>query len=265
MKKTILFFAILLAFVTVAYADCGQITKCMNAEEEPFCTPSDSTCTYVDECGVTETVDTDSDGFTDSCDAFPGTVLEVTNMDADGLGTNYDCDDFDPTVVGECDSDGDGDTNQEEFENETDPNDSNDPGDHGRASSSGSRSKCLASWDCTEWSECVDGTRERACRQTNDCEYTYNRPAEKDACPQYLVLSKKVEAAAPEENVPEPVLVITQPGEETNETKEPGAGNQITGNVVFGPGGMLKPWWLIVIAGIIVALFFYKKGKKKEE
>lgn len=41
---------------------------------------------------------------------------------------------------------------------------------------------CTENWDCTAWSECVNGVQTRTCTDLNDCGTTQNKPAESQSC-----------------------------------------------------------------------------------
>jgi len=41
---------------------------------------------------------------------------------------------------------------------------------------------CDVNWKCSAWSQCVDGVRTRNCYDSNNCDYSYNKPMEKTGC-----------------------------------------------------------------------------------
>ncbi len=41
---------------------------------------------------------------------------------------------------------------------------------------------CIPNWNCTDWSDCVNGTETRTCSDVNDCGTDENKPEESDAC-----------------------------------------------------------------------------------
>lgn len=65
---------------------------CYNQNDLPFCSKDDPTCEQVGD------VDTDGDGWTNSCDAFPENKYFWVDYDGDNIGWGtdvYDCDDLD--------------------------------------------------------------------------------------------------------------------------------------------------------------------------
>jgi len=42
--------------------------------------------------------------------------------------------------------------------------------------------KCVENWQCTEWSDCVNGTQIRTCNDINNCNTTENKPLENQSC-----------------------------------------------------------------------------------
>lgn len=87
---------ILAITITAALADEGCTEACYN-EGHPYCSPSDETCEFVgSDCSVE--ADSDADGWTDTCDAFPLDDSEWVDLDGDESGHNNDCNDFDSTI-----------------------------------------------------------------------------------------------------------------------------------------------------------------------
>jgi len=41
---------------------------------------------------------------------------------------------------------------------------------------------CDVNWECSGWGVCVDGTMTRKCYDTNNCQYSYNKPIERTGC-----------------------------------------------------------------------------------
>jgi hypothetical protein len=46
----------------------------------------------------------------------------------------------------------------------------------------GTGTTCEESWDCTEWSSCINGTQTRTCTDLNKCNTTELKPAESKSC-----------------------------------------------------------------------------------
>jgi len=42
--------------------------------------------------------------------------------------------------------------------------------------------ECLEKWSCTDWGPCTNGKQTRMCMDVNDCNTTYNKPSEEQAC-----------------------------------------------------------------------------------
>ncbi len=42
--------------------------------------------------------------------------------------------------------------------------------------------ECMENWDCTDWSECINGTQTRTCIDLSDCGTTNNKPIETQTC-----------------------------------------------------------------------------------
>lgn len=43
-------------------------------------------------------------------------------------------------------------------------------------------SECVPNWECSGWSECYQNTMTRTCKDTNFCEFPYNKPLESSLC-----------------------------------------------------------------------------------
>jgi len=41
---------------------------------------------------------------------------------------------------------------------------------------------CESNWDCGDWSACYNGLKTRNCKDTNYCEYSYNKPTGAVGC-----------------------------------------------------------------------------------
>ena len=41
---------------------------------------------------------------------------------------------------------------------------------------------CVENWVCSEWGQCINGTKTRTCNETNNCGTTYNKPAFTTPC-----------------------------------------------------------------------------------
>ncbi len=50
---------------------------------------------------------------------------------------------------------------------------------------------CEENWKCTDWSECINGTRKRVCVDKNNCGTEKNKPPEEQAC---IIVSQVVES-----------------------------------------------------------------------
>lgn len=96
--------AVVLASTAAAITLDGCSTKnlCYNQDNETFCSPDDDSCRLMrftlddGECRLSSLeVDSDSDSWSDSCDAFRFNSSEWVDYDADGVGHNEDCDDLD--------------------------------------------------------------------------------------------------------------------------------------------------------------------------
>lgn len=45
---------------------------------------------------------------------------------------------------------------------------------------------CSPNWECSGWSECLDGIQTRKCKDTNKCVFSYNKPSEITGCQEAL-------------------------------------------------------------------------------
>jgi hypothetical protein len=106
MKFPISLLIIGLFLMTLVAADpCSLEDICKNSAGEPYCNVDETSCEYTfhtleaGECVVLATdSDTDMDGWSDSCDAFPELATEVADLDGDLIGHNTDCDDLDDQI-----------------------------------------------------------------------------------------------------------------------------------------------------------------------
>jgi hypothetical protein len=264
MRKIFLFLIVALISLFTASAACSDLRACQNQNDKFYCSPDDTSCTYIKftqsltcviDASFTDS-DTDQDGWTDNCDALPNDVLEWFDMDGDGFGHVYDCNDFDNAIGENCDPDDDEQTNEQEHDAGTNPNVNNNGG--------GSRlsiSICTGKWDCTEWTECEDGAKTRICTSSNGCEN--NRPNEWQGCPNYVTLdiAPKEEPNQPELTTPEVEIIDSEEPQET----EPG--NRLTGQVFNTEPGNFKPaslWLLLLLIMLIIGGIYWKKKNNKK-
>ncbi len=92
MKYLTYLFAFLVLMMSVS-------AVCYNQDDSPFCSKDDPTCSVVDE------IDTDGDGWSDSCDAFSDNEFLWVDYDGDNIGYGtlvYDCNDLDETILTYC-------------------------------------------------------------------------------------------------------------------------------------------------------------------
>jgi len=47
---------------------------------------------------------------------------------------------------------------------------------------------CEPNWQCSAWSQCDDEIMTRSCRDTNNCDFSYNKPAETTVCEQKALI-----------------------------------------------------------------------------
>lgn len=112
---------------------------------------------------------------------------------------------------------------------------------------------CEEDWECTDWSECTEGTQTRACTDVNECETEEGKPSESQTC---IV-------PVPEVNLGEQV------GQETtsNEETQPTVISQLTGAVVGTFKDAQGAFLGIALVSLLIAgaWFVSKKKSKKEE
>ena len=233
----------------LASAACSDIVACQNQNNDYYCAPTDTSCKYVKfkedigkcviDASFTDT-DNDIDGWSNGCDAFLDNNKEWMDIDGDGIGHNSDCDDFNPSEKDTCPRSG--------------------------GSLGGARKNlCAATWSCTEWSECVDGSKTRTCSKTNDCEIIVNKPEEWEGCPNYVILKPSSKSTPQEDNViiePEVEVIDTSNPEEEKDRM----GNQLTGQAFnLASSGMTIGGILLLLLLILLLLFVFFKRRKKEE
>jgi len=98
----------LFSLVSALTPTCNEYNLCYNDHHQPFCSPHDETCEFIihewngSSCvGASKELDSDGDGWTDTCDAFPQNPDEWLDYDGDMIGHNADCDDRNASI-GEC-------------------------------------------------------------------------------------------------------------------------------------------------------------------
>ena len=52
---------------------------------------------------------------------------------------------------------------------------------------------CNVNWECSGWSECIDGTMTRQCTDTNNCNEEYNKPYETSECSEKVLSNVYIE------------------------------------------------------------------------
>ena len=100
-------------------------------------------------------------------------------------------------------------------------------------------------WQCSEWSECIDGTQIRTCKNKNNCGSTYGKPDEEQTC--------FVQEEEPEEII------------EPEAQSEPGFIAGITGAVIGGlrsTTGIVVSVFLLLVAGSAITVRQIRKRKK---
>ena len=50
------------------------------------------------------------------------------------------------------------------------------------ASDTGEEETCTPEWECSEWSDCIDGSQTRECTDSNNCGDTFSKPPETTSC-----------------------------------------------------------------------------------
>lgn len=103
--------------------------------------------------------------------------------------------------------------------------------------------ECEPNWICSEWTECVNNVKRRACLDVNECDDDTDKPAIRESCGQ----------------TPEEILGI--------EEEEEGRNNPFTGLVTgIGQGEVSSiGFYALILALIGTLLFFaYKKRKTKK-
>lgn len=172
-------FALTVTFALAVSAPSGPTynNACYNSDGLSFCGVKDETCTYKSyETGV-EVIeaDSDGDGWTDTCYAFPNDETETIDLDGDNCGHNVDTNDLDPEITchkeDESESGDDGDSSS---------SDSSDTPARTKSKTHGGSwpDRCENDWSCT--SDCEAGTI--SCIDLNSCDFEINKPTTPE-CP----------------------------------------------------------------------------------
>ena len=53
--------------------------------------------------------------------------------------------------------------------------------------------ECVPIWECGDWSACYDGIKTRNCEDINRCEFTIDKPIERVACSEDIVMQNALE------------------------------------------------------------------------
>jgi len=102
---------------------------------------------------------------------------------------------------------------------------------------------CYENWECTPWSECIDGVMVRTCTDLNKCGTTKDKPQISSTC-------------SPDE---EEEISLGEPSEESFFSKITGAA--IGGITDFAKSGIGLIIAILIIAAGVVVLFITKKKK----
>mgnify|MGYP000601385515 CR=1 FL=1 len=54
--------------------------------------------------------------------------------------------------------------------------------------------ECIPEWECSPWSQCINGSQTRKCVDVNNCSTTENKPPEKQACGLKSILTEECES-----------------------------------------------------------------------
>jgi len=109
----------------------------------------------------------------------------------------------------------------------------------------GGGSSCTPNWNCTIWSDCINGIRTRNCTDLNKCNKKSGKPIESESC-------------------------LTSSSEQTSETSTYSGSSQSEIENPFAISGNINcpiPIWAIIILILIISLyirFTYLYDKKKE-
>lgn len=245
--------AILALITTVAASDgCSIQDLCYNGDHQPFCAPTETSCTFASytlvdgSCVATLEQDSDGDGWSDSCDAFPQNASEWMDLDADMVGYNTDCDDTNASI-GACSIDPEDpviEVNETTnvTTNATGNETTNQTESSTKTTSSSHRSHGINGDNVGQVSLVINKTSEQkplAQNQTNQ-----SAPAKEP-----LV-------------VPSPVMITNQ----TNASQERSPGNLLTGNVVGNGSGTSSLWlWFILlfVLCLLLLLIILRRRKNK--
>ncbi len=291
MRSSIILIFALLPLVMISgaaaiteYDSCHVQNLCYNGADMPFCSANDDSCTYTyyqnieGGCApVDYDVDSDGDGWSDLCDAFPQNETEWVDYDGDEIGHNLDCNDLDDTVSLECYSSGDdsydndsgdgciGDCSEdnnnteEEDNNNTEDNDSNstsNDSDSSRDTNSNTKSHSGRALDNIGEVKVVPNDSEgNRTNETNSSEDTsdYSDGSDEEGSDVY---TENHQPNTNSQNLPEKTA-------ESSGSEGSMITGMVTGNTEkVGPKGFI--WWLaliVVVAGS--ALFFAWKKRRK--
>ena len=115
-------------------------------------------------------------------------------------------------------------------------------------------SECTPSWDCTEWSECADGTQTKTCTDTNECGTSEGKPAEEQDCEMTGGSGEGSDLQATSGN--------------ESDALEPVKGKTglagITGAIVGAGTAIVENFWIpLAILGSILALLIFLYFRKR--
>ena len=250
---------------------------CYNQDNAPFCSKDDSVCVAPND------IDTDSDGWSDSCDAFAQNSLFQVDYDGDGIGYGllvYDCNDLDEQNTSYCgnlsllQSDdesgtegGDAQNQSETGNNETNDDNNNDGDGTGDSTS------------------VEDSSEEETHSQTSsDSQAETSRGARSHSHLELIYVSDPSDAFSQDSQKGSENVSRTQEGknfknetyplntssdkETTPESKPVFPEQDIEQNKITGAflGGALKasswPFWILVLVVFFALLFVWRKKKK---
>jgi len=104
-------------------------------------------------------------------------------------------------------------------------------------------------WNCSKWSDCVNGAQTRTCKARNNCGSTYGKPAEKQAC---MVTA---ETTVPAETTPSEVT----PDKTATAGGTSGMTGAVTGILGKGIGVVIIVFIVLVVAGAITLSIVRRK------
>ena len=67
---------------------------------------------------------------------------------------------------------------------------------------------CEPNWECSGWSECLDGIMMRKCKDTNNCGFSYNKPSEITGCQEALSTPVFLDSQGKTNEVPLAVWIL---------------------------------------------------------